>query len=336
MEWLLITSVLVSFLVTVLFLPSWIRRTKRANLVGKDLNKNNSVEISEAGGIIVIAGFLLGVLFYLAIRTFSFNTSINTIEILALISTILIVSFIGFIDDILGWKIGLGKRFRILLVIFAAIPLMVINAGTSIVYIPFLGVTNLGILFPLVLIPIGIAGAAISFNFLAGYNGLEAGQGIIILTALALASWLTGSAWLSVIALCMVGSLIGFLFFNSYPSQVFPGDVLTYSVGALIAIMAILGNYEQFAVFIFIPYIIETVLKSRGQLKKESFGVPQSDGSIKNKYKKFYGLEHVSIFLLEKFKKNNKAYEWEVVYMIYGLQVIFVILGILLFFGDKF
>ena len=335
MEWILLTSILISLAVTVLFLPSWIRRAKKANLVGKDMNKNNEELVAESGGTIVIAGFLLGVLFYLAVRTFYFNTTENTIEILGLIATILTISFIGFIDDVLGWKIGLGRRLRILLVTLAAIPLMVINAGDSTIYLPLFGVTNIGIVYPLLFIPLGIVGASVTFNFIAGYNGLEAGQGIILLSTLAIASWLTGSPWLSVIALCMVGALAGFLFFNVYPTKVFPWDVLTYSVGALIAVMAILGNYEQFAVFVFMPYILETFLKARGKLKKESFGVIQEDGSLKNKYDKFYGLEHICIALLRKFKKSGKAYEWEVVYLIYGIQIGFSILGFIIFFGGK-
>jgi len=53
---------------------------------------------------------------------------------------------------------------------------------------------------------------------------------------------------------------------------------MTYSIGALIASMAILGNFEKIAVFVFIPYILETVLKLRGRLKKYSFAKVREDG----------------------------------------------------------
>ena len=327
MEKILFLSILVSVLVTLIILPYWIKRAKKAGLVGKDMNKFKATEVAEAGGIVVIAGFILGTLTYIAIKTFYFQSTGNLIEILALICTILLVSFIGMIDDILEWKMGLSKRIRILLILFASIPLVVINAGDSTVYVPILGVTNLGLIYTFILIPIGIIGATTTFNFLAGYNGLEAGQGILLLSALALASWVSGTSWLGLIALCMVGALFGFLYYNKYPAQVFPGDVLTYSIGALIACMAILGNYELFAVFIFAPYIIETCLKLRGRLNKESFGVPQKDGSIKNKHDKIYGLEHLAIKIIEKAKKSKKVYEWEVVLSIHTFQIIIIILG---------
>ena len=83
-----------------------------------------------------------------------------------------------------------------------------INAGTSEVGLPFLGMVELGILYPLIIIPIGIAGATTTYNFLAGFNGLEARQGIIILTALSIVSYFTGNSWLALVGMCMVFSLL--------------------------------------------------------------------------------------------------------------------------------
>ena len=80
------------------------------------------------------------------------------------------------------------------------------------------------------------------------------------------------------------------MIFNHYPSQIFPGDALTYSIGALIAGAAILGNIEQFAVFVFIPNIIEILFKLRGKLRVESFAQPQKDNSLELKNKKIYSL----------------------------------------------
>ena len=102
-------------------------------------------------------------------------------------------------------------------------------------------------------------------------------------------------------------------------------------IGALIAIIAILGNIEKIAVFFFIPYILETILKIRGRLKKESFAKVNEDGSLSIPYDKFYGLEHISIYLLKKLKKDKKAYEKEVVYLINLFQIIVIILGLVLF-----
>ena len=318
-----------SFILIISFLPFWIKRAKNAGLDGKDMNKYDKRRVAEAGGVVVIAGFILGVMLYVAIKTFYFNSQENLIEIFVLLISVIILSFIGMIDDILGWKIGLGKKVRIFLVLIAAIPLMVINAGDSNVTILAVNGIALGWVYALFLIPIGIVGATTTFNFLAGFNGLEAGQGVLIISALSLAAYFTGNAWLALIGLCMVFSLLAFLFFNKYPAKVFPGDVLTYPVGGMIAIMAILGNMERIALFFFIPYIIEVFLKARGKLKKQSFGKPKKDGSLEMPYDKIYGLEHLAIWFLKKVR--GKATEKEVVYSIYAFQVVIILIGILIF-----
>jgi len=305
-EVLLLISLVISFLLTYFTIPFWIKKAKEVGLVWKDMNKyKHPKNVAGSGGIIVIMSFIIGVLYYIAIRTFVIK-DINsiTIEILALISVILILAFIGTVDDMLGWQNkGLSRRTRRRLAFMASIPLVVINAGTSSMSIPFLGSINFGILYPLLIIPIGIAGATITYNFLAGFNGLEAGQGILILSFLSFVAYKTGSAWLSLVGLIMVAALFGFYIYNKYPAKVFPGDSMTWAIGALIAGMAILGNFEKIAVFIFIPYILEFFLKFRGGFEKQSFGKPNEDGSLREPFRKIYGLEHLSIRIL----KNKKG-----------------------------
>jgi len=326
MENVLFVPIILSFIVTIFVIPYWIRRSKEAGLVGKDIHKLDKKEVAEGGGIAVLLGFVFGVLIYIAIKTFVLKTDLTTVEIFSMLTTILIAGFIGFVDDVLVWKIGLSWKIRIILLIFASIPLMVINAGNS----EIMGI-ELGLFYPLIAIPIGIVGATTTFNFLAGYNGLEASQGIIFLSALAFVTAKTGSTWISLILLIMVSCLIGFYIFNKCPAKVFPGDVLTYSVGAIIAITAILGNIEKIAVFFFIPYILETILKLRGGLKKQSFGKLNSDGSLEVPYEKIYGLEHLSIWILKKIKKDKKVYEKEVVRLINLFQILIILVGFLIF-----
>jgi UDP-N-acetylglucosamine--dolichyl-phosphate N-acetylglucosaminephosphotransferase len=330
-ELILLIPILASFFVTLFILPFWIRKAKQLGLTWEDMNKHSYGKVAGSGGIIAVLGFTVGVLLFIGYNTF-FLKSDNSrlIETFALLNVILISAGVGLIDDLLGWRQGgLSKRSRLILVLLAAIPLIAINAGKSTVALPFFGVVNLGIIYPLILIPIGIVSATYAFNCIAGFNGLEAGQGIIILSAMSLVAFFTGNSWLSIIALCMVASLFAFLFYNFYPAKVFPGDSLTYVVGGLVAIMSILGNFEKVAVFFFIPYIIETLLKARGKLQKQSFGKPNPDGSLGLRYSKLYGLEHVAIVLLKKF--NIKPTEKRVVYLIWGFQLVIILLGFLIF-----
>ena len=330
MNVLLLLPLIASFLITFLVMPLWIKKSRRIGLEWEDMNKHSRKRVAGSGGLIVLMGFVLAILLLIAIKTFYLNSAENVVEIFALLTSILILGGIGIIDDLLGWQHGgLSKKFRLILCFFAAIPFMVINSGHSNISLPLINGIDAGLLFPLIIIPIGIIGAATTFNFLAGFNGLEAGQGAIILTALSIVAYLTGNSWLTIIGMSMVLALIGFLIFNKFPAKVFPGDVLTYPLGGLIAIMAILGNFEKIAVFFFIPYIFEVVLKLRGKLRKQSFGKPNKDNSLELPYNKIYGLTHFSMWLLKKCKK--KVYEKEVVLFINIIQIAVILLGFVIF-----
>ena len=329
MEPLIVMTVFLSFFCTYLTLPFWIKKAKQIGLLWEDMNKpRREKNVAGSGGIIVVIGAIIGIFMYIAIQTFYFKSSDGiSIQLFAMTSTILLVAGVGLIDDLFGWKKGgLSKRSRIILVMLSAIPLMIINAGES----TMLGM-DFGILFPLVIIPLGVVGATTTFNFLAGFNGLEARQGIILLSAMGIVTYLTGNSWLTVVALCLVASLLAFYIFNANPAKVFPGDTLTYAIGASLACIAILGNVEKIAIFFFIPYLLETILKLRGGLKKQSFGKPNEDGSLEMPYEKIYGLEHLAIYILKKIKPSKKVYENDVVYLINTFQIFIIILGFALF-----
>ena len=209
MESLLILPLLLSFFLTLFFTHLWIKRAKNVGLIGKDVHKVEKNSVAEAGGVSVLFGFILGTLSYVAIKTFYFKDTNYLIEIFASLNVILIISLVGLVDDILGWKIGLTRKTRIFFLLFASVPLIVINAGES----TMVGI-NFGLFYPLVLIPLGVIGASATFNFLAGYNGLESSQGILILSALSIATYLSGNSWLSLISLIMVFCLLAFYVFN--------------------------------------------------------------------------------------------------------------------------
>lgn len=325
MEWMLVLPIIVSFLAVLFFMPLWINKCRKIGLVWEDMNKyKHPKKVASSGGIVVVLGFVLGVLSYIAFRTFFRIGNDVRLQIFSLLGVILLMAMIGLTDDLLGWKNGgLSRKFRLFLALIASIPLIVINAGNSVISIPFLGVINVGLIYPLVLIPLAVVGASTTFNFLAGFNGLEAGQGILILSFLSLIAYINDVAWLGFVGLIMVVCLIGFLIFNFNPAKIFPGDILTYSIGALIAGMAILGNFEKIALFVFIPYILEVGLKSRGKLKIHSFGIPDKNNGLKMPEKKIYGLTHFSMFVLGKFKK--RVTESDVVYFIWLIQILFIL-----------
>ncbi len=243
----------------------------------------------------------------------------------AAIASILIATIIGMTDDMLGWKIGLRQREKVLLTFFVPVPLMVINAGQNTMTFPFLGTIDIGLLYPLLIIPIGMIGASNAFNMLAGYNGLEAGMGVVILSTLGIIAYSNGNTVAAVIAVTTISALVALLYFNKYPAKVFPGDTLTYPVGAIVAIVAIVGNMEKSAVMLFSLYYIEFLLKARGKLRPEWTAKLLDDGSLAVR-DKVYSVPHIAILLLRKIK--GKAFENEVVVVVLLFQAV-IALGVL-------
>jgi UDP-N-acetylglucosamine--dolichyl-phosphate N-acetylglucosaminephosphotransferase len=323
-------SIILAFLMTLYMIPKWIIKAKKAGLVGKDVHKLNEIKIAEVGGMTVVVGFLFGSLMYIAFNVFIYNSAENLYILLAALLSISIATLIGFLDDILGWKIGLRQYQKMIFTLSIAIPMMVINAGNSIMNIPFFGNVNFGYFYPLLLIPLGIIFTSNSFNMLAGYNGLEAGQGIFILLTLSFLSYFSGFYWIAILGVIMTASLFAFFIYNKYPSKIFPGDTLTYSVGSLIGIMIILADLEKFGLMLMSLYIIQFFLKLRGKMQKESFAKINKDGTLKNQYNKIYGIEHFVIVSLLKLK--IRPTEKKVVDIIWFMQWFICLITIFYYF----
>ena len=328
MEFLIYLCVLISFLTTLIITPKWIRKSPEIGLHGYDMNKPGKPKVAEMGGICVVFGFLLGMLTYIGLMTFWLHKP-DYVSILAVLCTVLMTCIIGMMDDLLGWKKGLKQWQKPIFTLFAALPIMVVNAGHSAMTMPIVGTIDWGILYPLLVVPIGIVGASNAYNMLAGYNGLEAGMGVIILSVLGYVGLLGGKSDASVLALVMVGALLAFLYFNWYPAKVFPGDTLTYSLGALVACVAILGDMERIAVILFIPYAIDFILPMRKRLKVEAFAKVNDDGSLEQPYDKIYDTTHLAIAVL--MKVRQKVYERDVVIFVYCFELVFVGLAWLIF-----
>jgi UDP-N-acetylglucosamine--dolichyl-phosphate N-acetylglucosaminephosphotransferase len=302
---ILLFSMFVSFLVTFFIAPYFMQFLQAGGVVGIDLHKKLRPRLPTSGGVCVAFGIIAGLLTYIGLTTFLGGPPNEITNLLAVLSSVLITMFVGFLDDLnvkaravltkegLDIRIGFPQWAKPLLTLPAAIPLMVVNAGETMMDLPFLGVVNFGILYPLILIPIGFVGASNAINLLGGFNGSETGMGIVYLLGLGVFAALSGSIG-SVIFLVAFAALIGFIKYNWYPAKFLPGDSLTYLLGAIVVSGAIVGNMEKIGVIIMIPFIIEFVFKLRSKLKASCIGKLRKDGRLDPPYgRKIYSLTHL-------------------------------------------
>lgn len=307
---LLIASAFVSFISTYLLTKRFIRYFRSIGLVARDLQKPGKPILPTSGGVPVAFGILLGLLFYVGMETFLFGNLEEAVLLLAISASILLVTFVGLFDDLrnpLGksdYEVGRMKRKFIkaksglpqakwILTLPAAIPLMVINAGESVLTLPLIGSINFGILYPLLLIPIGFVGASNAVNLLAGFNGSEAGMGIVYLGSLAILS-LINQSFVGILFIVSVASLLAFLKFNWFPAEFLPGDTLTYLLGSIVASGVIAGNMEKAGIILLTPFMIEFLLKARSKFKASCLGKLRRDGKLNPPYgKRIYSISHV-------------------------------------------
>jgi phospho-N-acetylmuramoyl-pentapeptide-transferase len=90
-----------------------------------------------------------------------------------------------------------------------------------------------------------IVGTTNAVNLTDGLDGLAAGAGAIALLAYTAIAFLEREYDLAIVCGAMVGSIIGFLWFNSHPAQVFMGDTGSLAIGGVLAAAAVLTKTEM-------------------------------------------------------------------------------------------
>lgn len=268
---------IVSFAVSFAGFPIIIPRLKSAGIMGKNMNSEKQEEIPEMGGLVMVAGFGAGIIVAIAFRTF-FNIFllVNLTSILAVLSTVLIVVIIGVFDDL----ISIRQWVKAIMPVFAALPLMAIKEGYTLIRIPLLGMIDFGIFYPLILVPLGITGAANAVNMLAGFNGLEVGMGIVAIGSLAIIAYFIGQTTALIILMSALGALLATLYYNWYPAKVLVGDVGTLTIGAIIACTVVIGDYETAGAIIIIPYIVDFIIKAKNHFPGKNWWGIYKNGKL--------------------------------------------------------
>jgi UDP-N-acetylglucosamine--dolichyl-phosphate N-acetylglucosaminephosphotransferase len=229
------------------------------------------------------------------------------------------VVIIGVFDDL----ISIRQWIKAIIPVFAALPLMALKEGYSMMRIPFVGMIDFGIFYPLVLVPLGITGAANAVNMLAGFNGLEVGMGVVAVGALAVIAYLIGQTTALIILLAALGALIAALYYNWYPAKVLVGDVGTLTIGAVIASAVIVGNYETAGAIIIIPYVVDFLIKAKNRFPY-SFGIYREG--------KLYCPDGGAVGLAQLIMKVcGGISERNLVLVLMGIEAVFGVIAILLY-----
>lgn len=250
---------------TIAFMTSFMATPYTINLANKlgavdtpkDERRINKTSMPRLGGLAVIAGFIISVVYLLVIMTIEKN--INLVQenyIMKLAGFIvggLIIGIVCFVDDVKN----VPAIVKLIAQIIAAI--VVIKSGIRIdnLDIPFLNLPNTNSIFYDLLTICWIVGITNAMNLIDGLDGLSTGVSIISCISLLIIFSLNGSPLISIIlvtALC--GSLVGFLPYNFNPAKTFIGDTGSNFLGYCLSIISILGIAKTYTALVIIAPLI--------------------------------------------------------------------------------
>ena len=255
--------VIISFLISVVFCPILIPflrklkfgQTEREEGPQSHLKKNGTPTM---GGLVILASILLTSLIYIGKFT----------EILPVLFMTLGFGLIGFLDD----YIKVVKKRSLGLTPLQKMALQFIVTGVFIYYyfkiagldtsikIPF--VSGDGFVMPtwlfIIFVFIVVLGTVNGVNFTDGLDGLASGVTVIVATFFTIAA-LSLNPSMTPITGAVVGSLLGFLLFNTYPARVFMGDTGSLALGGFVSSIAVILHMPLFIVIIGLIYLVEVL-----------------------------------------------------------------------------
>ncbi len=209
------------------------------------------------GGLIILISMVIASLAFIKSNTDGLAVLLVTIGF----------GIVGFCDDYIKVvkkrSLGLKPMQKIIaqLVITSLFGLYILN-GTDIgtdILIPFTNnkSINIGILYiPFVFFT--IISTVNSVNLTDGLDGLASGVTVIVSVFFCIVAWVTGSSTLP-IAGAAIGSLMGFLLFNSYPARIFMGDTGSLALGGFISAISIILKMPMFILIVGIIYVLEAL-----------------------------------------------------------------------------
>ncbi|NUW89205.1 undecaprenyl/decaprenyl-phosphate alpha-N-acetylglucosaminyl 1-phosphate transferase, partial [Staphylococcus aureus] len=206
--------------------------------------KVHTKPISVMGGTVILFSFLIGIWIGHPIET----------EIKPLIIGAIIMYVLGLVDDIYDLKPYIKLAGQI------AAALVVAFYGVTIDFISLpMGTT---IHFGFLSIPITviwIVAITNAINLIDGLDGLASGVSAIGLITIGFIAILQANIFITMICCVLLGSLIGFLFYNFHPAKIFLGDSGALMIGFIIGFLSLLGFKNITIIALFFPIVILAV-----------------------------------------------------------------------------
>ena len=213
------------------------------------------------GGLIFIIPTVLITLGLILTKKIDYTSNLGIVLLVFIGYTL-----IGFLDDFLSIKKGNNEGLTVYQKLFMQV---LIAIGFFYIYMRSGGQTawvvgtlhidlELGWLYGLAILFV-LVGASNAVNLTDGLDGLAGGLSAIAFIAFALISLSVGFQDIGLFSLLLVGSIFGFLVYNTYPAKIFMGDTGSLALGAAMGAIAILTHRELTLLVVASVFVIETL-----------------------------------------------------------------------------
>jgi phospho-N-acetylmuramoyl-pentapeptide-transferase len=267
---------IISFGLTLLVMPKFIKWAKnKATQPIYELAPKTHQEKAKTptmGGVVFLGSSIIALILSMKFHYYTF---------IALLTMVLFFG-IGFVDDIakiLGKtnQSGLSAKNKFILqwiFAFVVAVLLYLSGFDTQLYIPFYKdpILDMGI-YSIPFWALVIVATSNSVNLTDGLDGLATVPSVFAFFSLAVIIYLMGNVKfasylflphlpigeLAIFATTLIGALVGFLWFNAHPAEVFMGDSGSLSIGALIGVLAIFAKSEFLLIFIGFVFLLESL-----------------------------------------------------------------------------
>lgn len=222
----ILVPALAALLATMWFQPHILNVAKEKNIVDNpNARKLQRIPIPVMGGVVVVFGILVGIM------TYSLFDNIN--NMLAVVAAVLVIMFVGLVDDIRG----LSPRIRFIIEILLVLYLVYITGNQIDNFHGLWGIETLSRWIAVPLTVFACVGIINAVNLIDGVDGYSSGYCIMASIYFGYSFFKLGNMMMVALAAIIVASLLPFFFCNVFgkQSKMFIGDAGTLSMGVLIS-----------------------------------------------------------------------------------------------------
>ncbi len=265
---MLVVGCLVAFFVTVLLFPPFIRLIRSFGM-GKRVRVDGPQSHYSKEGTPTMGGLLIILVVAALAAIFEIVRGGRFIDpgTFAPLATLLLVGALGTLDDWLNARTGDGIRARHKVVWQTVVALVVAyqiqdTYNIQAVVVPFLGLFRVEPLLYILFAAFAIVATSNAVNITDGLDGLSGGTlvfAFIAFMAIAALNIPFVQPNLAILCALIIGSLLGFLWFNVHPAEVFIGDSGALGLGATLAVVALITGQIMLLPVIGFVFVAETV-----------------------------------------------------------------------------